>query len=140
MSLKIDAQSFAGREAVVVFSGQTDLPWLRLLKPGFRHCLVAVKFDWCWIIVNPLSNRTDMAVGDEMTAEQLANYYRAQGMRVVRTQTMDPGREPSPWRPFTCVEVVMRILGLRAPAILTPWQLFRKISENTKKVLDKWIF
>ncbi|MBT3360627.1 MAG: hypothetical protein HN403_13465 [Rhodospirillales bacterium] len=137
MSLTLGTRSCAGRKALVAFSGQADLPWLRLLKPGFRHCLVAVDFAGYWIVVNPLSNRMDMAVCNTMTAEQLANFYQSKGLRVVHTRTLDPGRKPVSWRPFTCVEVVLRILGLRAPLILTPWQLFRKISVNMKKSLDK---
>ncbi|MBC8158537.1 MAG: hypothetical protein H8E94_04310, partial [Alphaproteobacteria bacterium] len=99
MSLKFGAQPFAGREALVAFSGRADLPWLRLLKAGFRHCFVAVDFDGHWVVMNPLSHRMVMAVCDYMTGEQLANYYRSQGLRVVRTQTVDPGRKPALWRP-----------------------------------------
>jgi len=137
MSQGFGVHSFAGRDALVGFSGQVDLPWLRFLKSGFRHCLVAVEFEGYWIVVNPLSHRTDLAVCGSMAAEQLANHYRAQGLRVVRTRTVDPGRKPAPWRPFTCVEVVMRILGFRAPAILTPWQLYKLITNTQKKNLDK---
>lgn len=28
-------------DALVVFSDNTDLWWLRWLKPGFRHCFIA---------------------------------------------------------------------------------------------------
>ena len=139
MSLRHGAHPFTGRRALVVFSGRTDFPWLRFLKPGFRHCFVAVKFDGCWVVIEPLSHRTDVAVCEFMTAGQLTNFYLSQGLKVVLTRTKDPGPEPAPWRPFTCVEAVTRILGLRAPAVLTPWQLFRHIIKKRKIILDNRI-
>lgn len=125
-----------GRRAIAVFSGRTDFPWLRFLKSGFRHCFVAVEFEDCWVIIEPLSHRTDVSVCDFMTARQLTSFYRSQGLKAVQTRTKDPGPEPVPWRPFTCVEAVSRILGLRAPAVLTPWQLFRHITMKKNKILD----
>ena len=37
---------FGGR-ALAVFSGKADLGWLRLLRPGFRHCFVALEEAGC---------------------------------------------------------------------------------------------
>jgi hypothetical protein len=43
-----DSQPTGGARTVlldrvlVVFSGTTDIPWLRVLKPGFRHCFALV--------------------------------------------------------------------------------------------------
>ena len=30
------------QDAFIVFGGQADQRWLRLLRPGFRHCFAAI--------------------------------------------------------------------------------------------------
>ncbi len=53
----------AGRSAVVVFCGGAELPWLKLLKPGFRHCFIIVDGGGgAWVSLNPMSHRTEIAV------------------------------------------------------------------------------
>jgi len=130
----------SGRRALVVFSGRTELWWLRLLKPGFRHCWVAVEVEGCWVVVNPLSHVTDIAVVRGVTVDALAEGYRRAGLTVVAARTARP-RRPAPWRAFSCVEAVRRILGLDAGRIFTPWQLFRHLQKNfpndKNKYLDK---
>jgi hypothetical protein len=51
-------------------------------------------------------------------------FYRQRGHRVIATTLMIPPRVLAPIRPFTCVEAVKRVLGLRAPWVFTPWQLY----------------
>lgn len=114
-----------GRIALVVFSGKADLIWLRLLKRGFRHCFAVIDCDGVWVTVNPLSQRTDLTPIRGVSAVNLKRHYRAYGLRVIETRTQDPGPYPLPWRPFTCVEAVLRVLGVRAPWVFTPWQLYR---------------
>jgi hypothetical protein len=126
----------AGRRAIVVFSGQTDLPWLHLLKAGFRHCFVAVDCLGKWVIINPLSNRTEISTVSGVMGADLASFYCSLGLRVVKTKTVDPGSRPLPWRPFTCVEAVVRVLGVRAPGVFTPWGLCKYLKKN--KYLDMW--
>lgn len=46
-------------KAYVVFTDNTDLWWLRLLKPGFRHCylLLSGRGGRCWLELNPCSDQ-----------------------------------------------------------------------------------
>lgn len=124
----------AGRRALVVFSGRSELWWLRLLKPGFRHCLVAVADPAGWIVVDPLSHRTDVALLPLEPGFDLAGWYRAAGLAVVETTTGSPAPRPAPWRPYSCVEAVKRVLGIHAGAVLTPWQLYKFITNGKKSV------
>jgi hypothetical protein len=48
----------SSRQAYVAFGGQADLPWLKLLKPGFRHCFIVLEAADCWVLYEPLSHRT----------------------------------------------------------------------------------
>lgn len=113
-----------GNPALVVFSGACDLPWLRLLKPGFRHCFAAVEVGGHWVVVNPLAHFTELVVvpgGDE---SDLADWYRRCGFRVVRWRAKRPPRRAAPLGLYTCVEAVKRLLGIHARRVVTPWNLY----------------
>lgn len=142
---------------LAVFSGATTIPWLRLLRPGFRHCFLV----WCdgrrWITYDPLAHATHIAVHELDPGFDMAAWYRAAGLRVVRVAQVaratpnvrvqpyadsfggvapdltpgfrppGPAPTPAPMAPFTCVEAVKRALGLRARRVITPWQLWRHL-------------
>jgi len=110
--------------AIVVFSGETSLKWLKLLRPGFRHCFVLVRRRDCWVIYDPLSHRTDLAVIAGPSLGELAEWYKERGLQVLETTVRRAPLRSAPLRPFTCVEAVKRVLGIHAPWITTPWQLY----------------
>ncbi|MBK1668410.1 hypothetical protein CKO28_10220 [Rhodovibrio sodomensis] len=121
--------------AVVAFSGRADLWWLPLLKPGFRHCLVALaQPGGGWILLDPMAHATRVAIVSG-GADPL-DWFLAHGLLPVPVRPAPPARRAAPWAPFTCVEAVKRALGLRARFVLTPWQLFRYLTRSEKKVLD----
>ena len=53
-------------ECYVVFADNTSLWWLKLLKPGFRHCYVILRLykTGRWLELNPLSNQFLAAIYD----------------------------------------------------------------------------
>lgn len=114
--------------AVVVFSGRTDLWWLRLLKPGFRHCFVALAGAGGWVVIDPLSHYTEIAPLALPAEYDMAGWYRAAGLVAVEAAPGLPPRVPAPWRPYSCVEAVKRVLGLHAPRVMTPWQLYQLLA------------
>lgn len=154
------AGAFAPQPApcvLVVFSARTELAWLRLLRPGFRHCFALVENRGgenadgiadgtadvggrraSWLLYNPLSNGTQLALWAGIDAADLQEGLRRQGYRVVKTHVRPIGARLYGWRPYTCVEAVKRVLGLHAPWVFTPWQLYRylKKSDKRKIVLD----
>jgi hypothetical protein len=136
-----DAEQSSGSwsRALVAFSGQTDLAWLRLLRPGFRHCFVVLGAPGGWICLNPLAHRTDLTVLPVPADFDLTGWYRARGLIVVETRLRHPPRRQAPWRPYSCVEAVKRVLGIHDGRILTPWQLFRYIAPEGKESLTKSI-
>ncbi|MCH7935755.1 MAG: hypothetical protein IH994_01525 [Proteobacteria bacterium] len=111
--------------ALVVFSGQADLKWLRILKPGFRHCFVVIENRDRWILYNPLSHRTEIAVLEGVTGMELMKCYRGQGFRVVPWLLCPVCKKSAPWGLYTCVEAIKRILGIHAHWIITPWNLYK---------------
>jgi hypothetical protein len=125
--------------AIVVFSGESSLKRLRLLRSGFRHCFVLVRRQGCWIVYDPLSHRTNLAVVTGPTSSELVEWYREKGLQVVETTVRLAPLCSAPLRPFTCVEAVKRVLGIHAPWVTTPWQLYRYLhsAKNSNFFLDQ---
>lgn len=129
-----------GQAVWLVFGGNADQPWLRLLRRGFRHCFAAIADGAGWTVLDPLSGRlvvARLAVGPEF---DLPGFYRRAGLAV-----LGPFAPHGPCRrwlppllPFTCVALCRAALGAGAPFALTPHGLYRalsKFSENRKIIL-----
>lgn len=124
-------------QAWVVFTGQTDMRWLKFLRPGFRHCYVLLNNGKSWISVDPLSNYMDVSVHHTVPANfDLPLWLKDRGHAVMRAPVQRT-RKQAPWMPFTCVEAVKRVLGIHNRFIVTPWQLYRHIKNNTSKLVHK---
>jgi hypothetical protein len=134
------SQSFAhltNTEAWVVFSGQTDLPWLRVLKKGFRHCYVLLNDGTGWISVDPLSSMMDVRVQPVPTTFDLPLWLQDRGLKVLPA-VIKPQTKQAPWMPFTCVEAVKRVLGIHKRFLFTPWQLYRHLQSSHQKGEPSW--
>lgn len=117
-----------GRLALAVFVDHAECGWLRFLKPGYRHCFVALRDGDLWLICDPLKDRLELAQLSLPSHFDLARFYAGRGHRVLigRTRPELPRRVSMP-APLTCVGVVKRVVGVRAPWVITPWQLFRHL-------------
>lgn len=116
------------KNALVIFKDCTDMPWLRILSPGFRHCFVVLKKDTNWIIYEPLSHCTRLDVMTGFTMQTIIDGFEQRGMTVVSVKTQNPPPRMAPIGPYSCVEAVKRILGLHARWILTPRQLYNYLT------------
>jgi len=119
--------------ALVVFSDNTGVWWLRFLKPGFRHCFVILETDRGCVWIDPLSNRFTIKLLEGYELAGLIRWYRDMGMRVERVTIDEQRLRPFPWGAMTCVEVVKRAIGMHDCFVLTPWQLFKNLKKNKKK-------
>lgn len=121
---RIDPQA----RALVVFVGRTRLRWLAFLRPGFRHCFVIIEDGGGCIVSDPLANRTIIGHLEAVTLDMACGYCWQQGYTVIETSIGGASTAcASLMRPFTCVEFVKRVLCLVAPAVVTPWQLYRML-------------
>lgn len=109
--------------ALVVFSGGAGLLWLRWLKPGFRHCFVALDDGIEWLTVDPLLHRLEIRASGLPSGFDLAAEYRRMDLEVIEVVPAPVPVRRAPLGLFTCVETAKRLLGIRARRILTPWQL-----------------
>jgi hypothetical protein len=67
----------------VVFTGEANMKWLKVLKPGFRHCFTALESGSRWVIYNPLSHRTKIIVVGTDDLFRLMRFYREHGLVMV---------------------------------------------------------
>jgi hypothetical protein len=114
---------------LVIFADHAACPWLRPLRRGFRHCFVVMRADSVWLACEPLKDRIELdalAVPDDF---DLAAFYCQQGHRVLLGERL-PARARSRFAlaPMTCETVVKRLLGIDAPWVWTPWQLYAHLS------------
>jgi hypothetical protein len=119
------------QKAWVVFSGETDWPWLRFLRRGFRHCFLVMNDGEGWISMDPLLNRTEVQVYRHLPADfDLPRWLMGRGYVVMPAEMEYAQEKPAPLMLFTCVEAVKRVLGLHAQFVLTPWQLYRHLQKK----------
>jgi hypothetical protein len=118
----------------IVFAGSPPcvvrrLPWLKLFRRDFRHCFAAVRDSCGWLAVDPLCGRLVVARLSEDPLADLPGQFSRRGMRVLGPFRPGPPTAQflPPLAPFTCVTACLRLLGRRAPLVLTPWQLFRHL-------------
>lgn len=115
----------------VVFSGKTDLSWLKMLKPGFRHCYVLLNDGQRWISYDPLSPHTEIIAHHHMPSSfDLPGWLAARGQLPIPAKVRWNQARPAPFMLFTCVEAVKRVLGLHHFFIFTPWQLYRHLTSK----------
>jgi len=119
----------------VAFTGKTEIGWLRLLRPGFRHCFALLHDGARWLTLDPLAHKTLVQAHDDLPPEfDLVLWLRREGgCRVVPVSLPEPPPRPAPLGLFTCVEAVKRVLGLHDRWIFTPWQLYRRLTVNRRK-------
>ena len=130
--------------ALVVFTGMTCIRWLKTLRAGFRHCFVVVFQGNSAIVCDPLSNRMILGAVQPASPAIVAQWYRERGFTVVAAEVSEVPRRGALLRPFTCVETVKRVLGISAPFVLTPWQLYRHLLATApacaQKPLDRNVY
>tara|TARA_B100001989_G_scaffold251965_1_gene232584 strand:- start:952 stop:1401 length:450 start_codon:yes stop_codon:yes gene_type:complete len=117
------------QEVWVVFTAQSELPYLKYLKEGFRHCFVVMCDGQRWVSIDPLAHHTEIYVQDCAADFDLPAWLEAEGHVVVKT-AIRQSIKPAPMMPFTCVEAVKRVLGIHKRRVLTPWQLYQYLSEE----------
>lgn len=118
----------------VVFSGETDIPWLKIFKPGFRHCFALLNDGERWMSVDPISPYLDIQIYHHIAANfDLPNWLESRGHRVIFTKMNKDHKKPAPCMVVTCVEMIKRILGIHKRFIFTPWQLYQFLKKQNNQ-------
>ena|SRR3990167_1516930 len=112
--------------AIVVFHGFGQSPLARLFgRPGFRHCFVCIAHQDAWLRLDFQAGLPTMEVVCQESFD-LAKFYAAAGLTVVAVERT-PRTPRLPFMLATCVGATKRMLGIRAPLVLTPHQLYQRL-------------
>ncbi len=118
-----------GARALILFSGESSLRRTVVLRRGFRHCAVLLERQTWWLFLNPLASGLLRARVAATDPEDLSRAYRTLGWTVLEVcRSGSPGRAARPGQRQSCVAFTKRAIGLRAPGVVTPHQLFRHIA------------
>lgn len=111
--------------ALVVFTDQRQVPWLRWLRPGFRHCFVVVADEAGeWVACDWLMGRLVFHVYGPHAPEAVIARLVAHGHRVVALRRAGRRQRGGWLRPMSCVEIVKQAVGIGGWRPLTPFGLF----------------
>lgn len=111
-------------KALAVFTdpGGTRFDWL--LRRGYRHVFCCIQDETNWVMFDPRNGQPVMQA--VQTADyDMASFFRLQGYMVVELEQGPP--IASPIIVSNCVGLVKFILGIRAPFVQTPFQLYRHL-------------
>tara|TARA_B100001750_G_C15418349_1_gene551567 strand:+ start:550 stop:966 length:417 start_codon:yes stop_codon:yes gene_type:complete len=117
----------------VVFSDDTDIRMLKILRKGFRHCFIMMQQDQRWILIDPRADKTDIRVLPHPVHFNFPRYFTQQGKIVVKAPTFITPRKIAPLSPFSCVETVKRVLGVHKRFLITPYRLYRYLLKSQSK-------
>jgi len=124
--------------AWVAFVDTATPVWLKLLRPGMRHCLVFLTGDGFYLRIDPLLNLTRVEVLSKPQLDWQFRLLLAGGaviLPVDRSHVYPSRRLGLPVH--SCVEVVKRLLAIDDRRVLTPFDLFRYLMEQKmKNILD----
>jgi hypothetical protein len=101
-----------------------DAHWASFfLKQGFRHVMVAVDDGRAWVVIDPDQGVPRVEVIGE-SGYDLETFYRSCGCTVIPYRVRQKPLK-SPFALANCVGFVKAMLGIRAPLVWTPYQLYR---------------
>jgi|TARA_R110002126_G_scaffold13118_1_gene55951 hypothetical protein len=111
----------------VVFSGVSEIWYLKFLKPGFRHCFVMLNDGQKWVSIDPMAHYTEVISHDLPATYNVIQWIEQQNCLAVKVPLSAPEKRAQAPMFFTCVEAVKRIIGLRKFKVFTPWQLYKAL-------------
>jgi len=120
-------QGYRFTSAVVAFGGQPTFWWMHFLKPGFYHCLVALKSQNEWLLIDPLLHYIDIVY---VFQGDIHLFFRQHGYTMVDVSIQEPSAKHMHIWPVTCVETVKRIIGVHKLSVFTPFKLFRYLAKK----------
>lgn len=102
-------------------------PLWRLLKPGFQHVECWRCDRGIWIRIDPCWELVTADAHERAPWEWMPSEVKSTVLRVRRPVRKGKLREPWFIGPWTCVEITKAFIGLRAPFVRTPYQLYKAL-------------
>lgn len=135
MAMIPDAAKLSTYRAWCVFTDDGEwkktMPFLRLLREGYRHCFVVAHDGTDWITMDSMAGFTEITVHRHLDKDyDLPGWLAECPGSVVIAARMQRLYKPAPPGFFTCVEACKRFLGIHHAFIVTPYQLYRYLKED----------
>lgn len=103
-----------------------------LLKRGFSHCFAIKHTDDNYIVVNSDNSHIEV---DALPVTPFVYADLVDGMtRITLAIKVDSKQSMAGLRWLSCVESVKSLLGINAPLLLTPYQLYKRLLRCRGKV------
>lgn len=116
------------KNTYILFTNAPTKKYLNFLKDNFRHCIYVEGSEGDWIIIDPLSHKTDIL----RTTENPINTLKNKGFIMVKvTKKPEPKKSYFP-EPITCVTQIKKLLGIQNIFIQTPYQLFLNLKKDNQ--------
>jgi len=118
------------RVALVAFTDQGEVWWLRALAPGFRHCFAVVRDPAGeWLACDWVKGRLVFRVYGPQTVDDIVARLVAKGFRVAEVP-VGGARRAGLFRPISCVEIVKQAVGIVGWRPITPFGLWRHLARQ----------
>lgn len=114
--------------ALVVFDGTKRHTLSPFLDPDFQHCFVAVQMEHAWVVMDGGFRNTHIN-SVAPTNFDLKSHYENHGY-IVHQMLIRPVETINPLMIGSCVGMVKRVIGIRAPFVWTPLQLYRHLERK----------
>jgi hypothetical protein len=119
------------RQYAVVFHSVKREGWFwRMLKPGFQHVQI-----WLSLTEGQWVQLDGCLEGLFVTPRETAPWFEVEAdegvtiLTVQRPPLPAKVREPFHIGPITCVDLAKAVLGIRAPFVRTPYQLYKYLKK-----------
>jgi len=116
----------------LIFSHSKGSHWLfKYLMPGFSHVKAVRLSDegYMWIVVDPKAAVTEINLYPVSLYPHISTLCGHSDIILpVRAKIKENYRGGFCW--FNCVEVVKSLLGIKAMLCWTPWQLYRRLTDE----------
>lgn len=120
-------------EYFIVFEDSPKRRWFtRYLKPGFTHCYLMYKSvnGLMWVIINPMWSHCDVDVRTLETFPSAQDYAGEYAIVVKFNATINPDQTVAQLSFMSCVDFIKRFIGLARWRVITPYQLYKELSDG----------
>lgn len=106
---------------------------LKLLKPGFRHCMAIKKSrgGQYWCVVNPRATHIEVELEPVDLYPEPSDYFM-EGATIVKyvQDKYEEGKSVHQLSILSCVCVLKGVLGIKDLLCVTPHQLYKRVKDH----------
>ena len=118
-------------QAYVVYEDKAnEMWWQRFLKKGYQHSFLVIFDGYFWIKMELTIGFMDIHVLPFYNNDTIEDVMRGRDFTYQYVQAWRKTRYRSILAPWSCVEAIKAVIGVRAMHVLTPYQLYKYIEAH----------